>query len=231
MTKRLVPGRILVLGLTALTWASVTADTADAQTRREGKWQFSIPITFTFSQSIDGQGGSSIDLNNDIGWGFNFGYHLNERFLLGFEATWLRAGYDATVVTDGDGDGAPDGTTRIGGTLDATSLQAVGQFNILEGTLFTPFVRANLGMTYTDSNIASGPPQGSCWWDPWWGYICGSWIPTYDRTSFSFGGAAGVRADVSRSFFLELSFNGLWIDFADDTPLFDGIRVTAGWLF
>ncbi len=231
MTKRLVPGRILAIGLTAITWAALTAAPADAQTRRDGKWQFSIPITFTFSQSIDGQGGSSIDLNNDVGWGFNFGYHLNERFLLGFEATWLRASYDATVVVDDDGDMIGDGTTNIGGTLDATSLQAVGQFNILEGTLFTPFVRANLGMTYTDSNIASGPPQGSCWWDPWWGYICGTWRPTYDRTSFSFGGAAGVRADVSRSFFLELSFNGLWVDFADATPFFDGIRLNIGWLF
>ena len=82
-----------------------------------------------------------------------------------------------------------------------------------------------------DSNIASGPPVGSCWWHPWWGYICNSWIPTYDRTSFSFGGGIGVRADVSRSFFLELSYNGLWVDFADSTPGFDGIRLNVGWLF
>ena len=231
MVKRFVPDRILTTGLAALTCALVTATPADAQARRDGKWQFSIPITFTFSQSIDGQGGSSIDLNNDVGWGFNFGYHLNERFMLGFETTWLRANYEAEVVTDDDGDGNPDGTVNVGGALDSLSLQGVGQFNILEGTLFTPFVRANLGMTYTDSNIASGPPQGGCWWDPWWGYVCGSWRPTYDRTSFSFGGAAGVRADVSRSFFLELSFNGLWIDFADDTPFFDGIRLNVGWLF
>jgi opacity protein-like surface antigen len=217
--------------LVAVCALAVPFSSADAQTRRAERWQFSVPISFTFSQSVGGEGGSFVDVNNDVGWGFAFGYHFSEKFYLGGEATWIRAGYDATITIDDDGDENSDGTTVLGGTLDASSLQAVGQFNFLEGSVLTPFVRANLGMTYTDSNIASGPPQGTCWWHPWWGYICDTWRPTYDRTSFSFGGGAGVRADVSRSFFLELSFNGLWIDLANETPLFDGIRMNVGWIF
>ena len=228
---RYAPWRSLTAGLLLAVFVGISATSADAQTRRGDRWQFSVPINFTFSQSIDGQGESSVDVNNDVGWGFAFGYNLTENFYLGGEVTWLRAGYDATIPYDDDNDQNPDGTTRIGGTLDASSFQAVGQYNFLEGSLLTPFVRANLGGTYTDSNIASGPPVGSCWWHPWWGYICNSWIPTYDRTSFSFGGGIGVRADVSRSFFLELSYNGLWVDFADSTPGFDGIRLNVGWLF
>ena len=231
MTLRHVPVRSMAVGFALALWMGASAADADAQTRREGKWQFNIPITFTFSQTIDGQGESSVDLSNDVGWGFGFGYHLNENFFLGGEITWLRASYNAMIPWDDDGDQNPDGTAQIGGTLDASSFQAIGQYNFLENKLFTPFVRGNLGFTYTDSNIASGPPQGSCWWHPWWGYICSSWVPTYDRTSFSFGGAAGVRADVSRSFFLEASFNGLWINFEEATPLFDGIRLNIGWLF
>jgi len=231
MTRRNLPVRSMAVGLALALWMGASAANADAQTRREGKWQFSIPITFTFSQTIDGEGGSSIDLNNDIGWGFGFGYHLNEKFFVGGEFTWLRASYAATIPYDDDGNETPDGTSTIGGTLDASNFQAVGQYNILENKLFTPFIRANLGTTYTDSNIASGPPQGSCWWHPWWGYICGSWVPTYDRWSFAFGGGVGVRADVSRSFFLEASFNGLWINFDNSTPVFDGIRLNIGWLF
>ena len=231
MTRKHVPVRTMAVCLALALWMGASAANADAQTRREGKWQFNIPITFTFSQTLDGEGGSSLDLNNDVGWGFGFGYHLTENFFLGGEVTWLGANYDATIPYDDDGDGVSDGTSTIGGTLNASSFQAVGQYNFLENKLFTPFVRANLGFTYTDSNIASGPPQGSCWWHPWWGYICGTWVPTYDRTSFSFGGGVGVRADVSRSFFLEASFNGLWIDFANATPVFDGIRLNIGWLF
>ncbi len=221
----------MAVGLALALWMGASAADADAQTRREGKWQFNIPITFTFSQTIDGDGGSSVDMNNDVGFGFGFGYHLNEKFYLGGEFTWLGANYDANIPYDDDGDGTADGTSIIGGSLDASSFQAIGQYNFLENKLFTPFVRANLGFTYTDSNIASGPPQGSCWWHPWWGYICSSWLPTYDRTSFSFGGGVGVRADVSRNFFLEASFNGLWIDFDGSTPMFDGIRLNIGWLF
>ena len=227
VTRRTRRAMLLAVG----TWLLAGAASADAQTRRAERWQFSVPITFTFSQSIDGESGSSIDVNNDVGWGFGFGYHVNEKFFVGGEFTWIRAGYEAAVPVDENGDGDRDGLTTVGGALDASNIQAVGQFNLLERSLLTPFVRANLGMTYTDSNIASGPPEGVCWWDPWWGYICGTTRPTYDRTSFSFGGAVGVRADVSRSFFLELSFNGLWVDFQNDTPLFDGIRLNAGWLF
>ncbi len=223
--------RILALFVALGMWMGSHAANVDAQTRREGKWQFSIPITFTFGETIDGGNGSSMDLNNDVGFGFGFGYHLNEKFFVGGEVTWLGANYDATIPYDDDGNGNADGTATVGGTLDASSIQAVGQYNFLENKLITPFVRANLGFTYTDSNIASGPPQGTCWWHPWWGYICGSWVPTYDRTSFSFGGGVGVRADVSSTFFLEASFNGLWIDFANETPLFDGIRLNIGWLF
>jgi opacity protein-like surface antigen len=231
MMIRLAPWRALRAGLALALWIGASATAADAQTRRAERWQFSIPITFTFSQSIGGEGGSFVDLNNDVGWGFAFGYNINQRFYVGGEATWIRASYDATITVDDDGDENSDDTTILGGTLDASSFQAVGQFNFLEESMLTPFVRANLGFTYTDSNIASGPPQGSCWWHPWLGYICDRWIPTYDRTSFSFGGGAGIRADVSRSFFLELSFNGLWIDFAEETPFFDGIRLNVGWLF
>lgn len=225
--------RILVPVLLAVGWLAVMPAPAAAQQQsfRGEKWQFSIPINFTFSKEIEGEGGSSVDLNNDVGWGLGFGYHFNNRFMLGFEATWLSANYKASVVVDDEGDGDPDGTVDIGGSLDAASLQAVGQFNLLERNRFTPFVRGNLGMTYSDSNIPSGPPLGSCWWDPWWGYICGTWQPTYDRTSFSFGGAVGIRAELNRSFFLEGSAGLLWVSFSESTPSFGGIRLTAGWLF
>lgn len=224
--------RMLDLAVCAVAMLAADFAPAAAQTRsfREGKWQFSIPLNFTFSKEIDGEGESFVDLSNDFGWGLAFGYHFNNRFLLGFEGSWLRANYTASVEYDDEGDGDPDGTVDIGGNLDAASLQAVGQFNLIENRL-TPFVRGNLGLTYSDSNIPSAPPQGSCWWDPWWGYVCGTWQPTYDRTSFSFGGAVGGRAELNRSFFLEASFNLLWVSFSESTPSFSAIRLTAGWLF
>jgi hypothetical protein len=198
---------------------------------RAGHWQFSIPINFVAGTEIDGKGGSTVDVQDDVGWGVAFGYHLDNRFLLGFEVTWLRASYDATIEVDENGDGTPDGSETIGGSLDASSFQLVGQYNVLERSRITPFVRASLGSSYTDSNIPSAPPQGTCWWDPWLGYICGAWQPTYDRLSFSYGLGAGIRADLGRRFFLEGAFNGSWISLPDDTPFLTGARLNVGWTF
>ena len=221
---------VLALG-TVLGWV-VWAPRADAQQNdREAKWQMSIPLTFTSGASYDSQEGTKVDVNDDLGWGFGFGYHFNQRLLLGVDFTWLDANYDAEIATDNDGNQVPDTTISVAGTLDATNLQFFAQYNILPGR-FTPFVRGSLGWAWIDSNIPSGPAQGVCWWDPWWGYICDAWQPTFEDTSFAYGAAAGVRASLTDKFFVEGSYNLLWLDFDKaGTQSFDGFRINAGWMF
>ena len=125
----------------------------------------------------------------------------------------------------------PDTTVTLAGSLDSSTFQITGQFNFLE-TRVTPFIKAGLGSTYVDSNIPSGPPSGTCWWHPWWGPICGTWQPTYDKNSFSYSAAIGVRGDMTDTFYLEASFNQLWVDFDhSSTPSFTGYRLNIGWLF
>lgn len=225
--------RVATLALCAVAWLAFVPAQAAAQQQsfRGEKWQFNIPLNFTFSKQIDGQRGSSLDVNNDLSWGLGFGYHFNDRFLLGFQTTWMSASYDAKIPVDDDDDGTEDGTTTVGGRLDTFSLLGVGQFNLMDKQ-FTPFLRGSLGYNYLDSNIASGPPQGSCWWDPWWlVWRCGAWQPTYTRSSFTFGGAAGLRKEFNRSFFIEASFNIMWVDWPESTPSFSAIGINFGWLF
>ena len=215
-----------ILGTTLWTpWA------AAAEGDRAAKWQFSFPITFTSGKTVNGEDGTSFNLNDDVGWGLGFGYNLNDHFLVGSDLTWLSANYDATIATDLNNDQRPDTTANVSGTLDAATLNFYGQYNILKHKV-TPFVRAGFGWTWIDSNIPAGPPVGSCWWDPWYGYICGSWQPTFGSTEFSYGGAVGVRADVANKFIVEASYNALWIDFAKSgTQMFDGFRLNLGWKF
>jgi hypothetical protein len=203
---------------------------AAADSDRGGKWQGSIPITFTFGADYDNDF-TNVSVSDDIGWGFGFGYNLNERFLVGTEITWISANYGAHIATDFDGDQIPDDSVDISGTLDAANLQFFGQWNILKGR-FTPFLRASLGSTWIDSNIPSGPATGTCWWDPWWGYICDTWQPTFEDTAFAYGAAAGFRAELTPAFFVEGSYNVLWIDFDKaGTQDLDGVRINAGWTF
>ena len=49
---------------------------------------------------------------------------------------------------------------------------------------------------------------------------------------FAYGAAAGVRLEMPNRFFVEGSYNMLWIDFDKaGTQSFDGFRVNAGWTF
>jgi len=221
----------MVLALGTVLGLVIWLPRAAAESERETRWQMSIPITFTSGASYDSDAGTSVDVNDDIGWGFGFGYHINKRFMVGVDTTWLTANYDASVATDFDNDQIPDDSVTVSGTLDAANVQFVGQYNILAGRV-TPFLRANLGWTWVDSNIPSGPATGTCWWDPWWGYVCNTWQPTFEDTSFGYGAAVGVRGELTDRFFIEGSYNLLWIDFdRAGNQSFDGIRLNAGWVF
>jgi opacity protein-like surface antigen len=205
---------------------------AAGESEREAKWQFSFPVTFSSGTDYSSVSGSTVKIDDDLGWGIGFGYHVNRNFMVGVDFTWLSANYDAHIPIDSNPpDQIPDGSVDIGGTLDATNLQFVGQYNILKGRV-TPFLRASLGWTWVDSNIPSGPTQGVCWWDPWWGYVCDAWQPTFQETSFAYGAAAGVRGELTEKFFVEGSYNVLWIDLKRaGTQSFDGVRLNVGWTF
>jgi opacity protein-like surface antigen len=220
----------VILGLFAavfLVSGSLPAIAADSN--REETWQFYFPITYVSSESFDGQSGTFVDLNSDIGFGVAFGYNFDERWFLGGELTWMNMSYNGEVAIDDEGDGIPDEIFRISGTSESSSIQLSGQYNFLKKS-FTPFVRASLGSTYIDSNIASGPPEGVCWWHPWWGYICDVWQPTYDNFSFSYGAGIGLRGNLTETFFIEASYNQLWVDTSHaDTLSFSGTRLNIGW--
>jgi len=95
----------------------------------------------------------------------------------------------------------------------------------------TPFIDLSLGLTNLDSNVTEGLPTTGCWWDYWWGYVCQSWWSTYSDTNFSYGGALGIRWDISSAIFLRASYNLLRIDTGSSSsdPTLDMGRIEIGW--
>ena len=211
----------LVVVLAAL-WA-IMPGPADAQSYtavrpggRAGTWDFYLPLVYADSATINGQGGSKVDINADFGFGFGFGYNFTENLQLNGIFSWNSRSYDATTVNT-------DGTTRkYSNYMDTSTISLNGVYYFLNGNV-TPFVSGGVGITYVDTNIQNGTGSTSCWYDPWWGYVCSSYVPTKTENDISYNAGVGVRYDASRQFALQFGYYKTWIDIskASGTSDFD----------
>ena len=218
---------VLVLVVAAMAASALYIPAAEAQGftavrpgGRGGTSDFILPLVYSGSTTINGQGGSSVDLNADWGFGFGFGYNFTDNFQLNGILNWSSRSYDATIVQD-------DGTKkRYSNYMDSSTLSLNGVYYFLNGNI-TPFVSGGVGITYVDTNIQNGVGQTACWYDPWWGYVCSGYVPTKTENDISYNAGIGVRFDVNRDFGLQAGYYKTWIDIskASGTPDFDMWRL------
>jgi len=186
---------------------------------RTGTWEFSLPIIYTDSARIDGQNGTSVDVSSDVGWGFGLGYNFNDNFQLNGLLSFGYRSYEATTVgTDGS-------TKKYNNYMDTSTLSVNGVYYFLNGNM-TPFASAGVGVTYVDTNIPTGSGSTACWYDPWYGYVCSSYLPTKTENDISYNAGVGVRYDVNRQFGMQVGYYKTWIDISktSNTPAFDSLR-------
>lgn len=193
---------------------------------RAQKWDFTLQPMYTASQSFSGADGSSAKLDSALGFGLGFAYNLNNHFSVGGEFVWSQGNYTATYAQDGN----PANTATSRGTLWSNTFRMNATWNILASDI-TPFVTAGLGSSYVNTNIPNGLPSNGCYWDPWWGYICGTYTPTKSSTNLSWMGGVGVRWDITRDFFMRGLVSRLWVDASNATPSFDQYRIDFGFKF
>jgi opacity protein-like surface antigen len=229
--KRWVVTLMLALGTVGWFAAGASRVRAATESNRAETWEFMIPVRYLPGYSNDFDGGSSIEINDDIGWGFGLGYNFNEHLNLDFEFAWTSANYKATIASS---ELIPQADWKANGTLDATSSTFNLTYNFMSKT-FTPYISLGVGWSWVDSNIANGPPDTYCWWDPWYGNICGSYYDTYSASGFSYGFGAGLRFEPKESFFLRVGINDNWQDYGSysntGTPDFLSYRIDMGWKF
>jgi opacity protein-like surface antigen len=209
------------LGVLALATAGA-AQAAD----RAGTWETRLDIVFQNSSDWDFNGGTTADIESDESLLLGVGYHLSENLELGGNVTFGQTDYDADIV----GDTVPD--FSVSGEYESTTLVFDATWNFLPGD-FTPFVTANAGWAWVDTNIATGPPQTGCWWDPWWGYVCDTFVDTKSLDGFTYGFDVGARYDVSDAFAVHATYRMMWVDLdnTSGTPDLDGFRLGVGWKF
>ena len=171
---------------------ALAAGPALAQSRA-GYYEFYLSPVFTQSKSQTFEGGASAHLDNSYGFGMGFAYNWNAHFSAGAELSWGEAYYRTTLQPVNPGPGV--GPSTASGFLDTATLRFNGTWNIL-ATPITPFLSGGLGWTHIYTDIPAGPPQNSCWYYPWYGPICSTYVPTQNTTKFSYNGAGGLRADM-----------------------------------
>ncbi len=190
---------------------ALLAGTAQAQLvraplpSRTDNWEFTMLTRYVGSQEVETQGGSSLSIADDLGWGFGVSYNFNQNFNLGMEFSWRSTNYTATFISEDD----PGELNHYSSKLDVSSWVLTGNYNILKGS-FTPYITGSFGWSLIDSNIFAGYGSG-CYWDPWWGYICGAYPTTYGDNTTTTNLGAGFRAEITPKFFLRAAYEYNWL--------------------
>jgi opacity protein-like surface antigen len=203
--------------LAALCGACPLAAYAD----RDVGWEFGGDLIYQDSQDIDFEGGTTASLDSDVGVALTFGYRFSEKLELTFGLDWSTIDYTANIVTD-----LPGVTVGVDGDMEAFTPRVGVNFNFMDGPI-TPYVTGSIGYSFIDTNIPDGPAQGTCWWDPWWGYICDTWQPTKSTEEFTYSAGLGLRWDVNDAWTMRFAYEKHWLDAgkATSTPDFDQLKL------
>lgn len=215
----------LILCSIALTLSLVTVAEAGSFSAvpHEDRWDFSIQTRYSWSKEFSDADGAKVEFDDDLGWGFGFSKYITPQFNLGLAFGWHSIYYTATGVSE-DG----DSTGSYGNTLSTSAIVLTGDYTF--GTKrFRPYVTGNLGWMRANTNIAADL-DGGCWYYPWVGYVCGTWVSsTYGDDSFTYGLGLGARIYLSPASFLKIGWEHSWNDF-DAWDSNDVLRVDLGFL-
>jgi len=212
-----------IVMLTAVCSAWSLAAHAD----RDPGWEFGGELIYQDSKDISADGGSNAAIDSDVGLALTFGYRVSERLEVNFGLDWNNVDYKANLISAD----LPNLSASVDGELESFTPRVGVNFNFLEGPI-TPFVNGTIGYTFIDTNIPDGPPQTGCWWDPWYGQICGTWQSTRSLDEFIYGAGLGVRWDTSDTLSVKLEYQKRWIDASDaGSPDFDQIKLGLSWMY
>lgn len=218
--------------ITVLAGMALVAPAAAEAAERAGTWETTMGIVLQNSSDADFQGGTTAEFDSDTSFVFGLGYHYTDNLEFGGHIGFGTTDYKARIAADPNGDGASDGFVDVRGDLEFSTLLFDATWNFMSGT-FSPFVTGAIGWSWVDTNIATGPPQTGCWWDPWWGYVCASFQDTKTLDGLTYQVGVGARYDFTDTVAVHGSYRLSWIDFdkAKGTPDFDGFQLSVGWKF
>lgn len=214
-------------GLHGATLLAALCLSTQANAVREGEIDVTLFSPYQTSESVDFDGGASADLDSSAGFGFGVAYNYTNNLAVKAEFSWNSFGYEAHAVLEDD-----YVTVDFRGEMDNLTLLFGGDYYLTRGQL-SPFINANFGWSWLDSNIPKGRPSTGCWWDPWWGYVCSSYQNTHSENSMFYGLGLGARFDISRKSFVKVGYYETWMDWdnIDGSASLSTFKFEFGWSF
>ena len=208
--------------------APVNASAQQEESIRKGLWEIILSPQYMLAKNLGFDGGTTAKIEDTWGFALQIGYNFNDHWNLAGLFSWSEPDYHALIQPVA---GNPGPARNTNGTIQMNTFGMALTYNILKSA-FTPYVDGHLGGTYINTDIAAGPPQVGCYWDPWFGQICGTFQDTKSNTFFTFGLGGGLRWDVNRWFFLRGGARYQWIDISNTgTPGFTLVKLDVGFKF
>lgn len=193
---------------------------------RDGRFESSAVMAFQNGADKEFEGGSLLDIDSELGWGFSLGWNWTQNLNLSYRLVSTKPNYTATLVFDED----PPEQQTIEHEMSKYSHQFNLTYNFMDGA-FTPFVVAGIGVASVDSNVPTGALEGACWWDPWWGYICFTDWKTYSATELAYNLGLGFRWDINTALFTRGSYAVEYVDVDSGTLNFGTFILELGLIF
>ncbi len=196
--------------------------------QRTGNVEFTFQTSWIADDDYTVADDVDVDQDSALGLGVGIAYNFSEHFALGFDFTFAQPDYKADVIPQPTESNPNPDPVRISTEADFFTGQLKGIWNFRKGP-FTPYAEAGLGWTYYDSNVSDGTGFVSCFFDPFFGFVCTSFADTYDETSLSYGGALGLRWETGDRLLLKLSYNILSVDIDEgNDPFLQSIKFEIG---
>ena len=126
--------KLFLTVLAAFALAVPAAQAKDRGNNGAGSMEFSVPLAYTGSSTVDGENGSKADVQAAFNMGFGMGYNFTDNFQVNGVFSWSQRNYSATLT------GACTPNCNYNNTLYTTSLQVNAVYYFMAGD-FTPFVQ------------------------------------------------------------------------------------------
>lgn len=155
--------------------------------------------------------------NGGFSWGAGLRYSPEDAIWgIRFDVRNTRLGGDESAIRNTLDSLGIEESYNKDGFFRTWDFALAGELGTSKDNKFRAYVLGGVNFSNKYSAITEPTLVGGCWWDPWWGYICGSGsadlvLAKRNNWEFGFNAGGGISVDMGRgaSLFLEAVYTNI----------------------